>query len=87
MKKLTVFHKEAGMTYQELLSEIRYLPLDERLALLEALTHSLCDELRPVGHARPSASQVRGMLKSDGPLPTDAEISDAYTRYLLEKYA
>jgi hypothetical protein len=71
--------KEAGMTYQELLTEIKDLPLDERLALPEALTHSLRDELRPAGHARSSASQVRGMLKPDGPLPTDAEITDAYT--------
>jgi len=30
---------------------------------------------------------VRGLLKPAGPLPTDAELKDDYTRYLIEKYA
>jgi hypothetical protein len=74
------------MTYQELLTEIGQLPLDERLALLEALTHSLRTELRPTPRSGSSVDQVRGLLKPAGPLPTDVELKDDYTRYLIEKY-
>ncbi len=74
------------MTYQELLTEISQLPLDERLALLEALTHSLRAELRPPARAGSSVQRVRGLLKPAGPAPTDAEIQEDYTRHLIEKY-
>ena len=74
------------MTYQELLTEIGQLPLDERLALLEALTHSLRTELRPTPRGGSSVDRVRGLLKPAGPLPTDVELKDDYTRYLVEKY-
>jgi hypothetical protein len=74
------------MTYQKLLTEIGQLPLDERLALLEALTHSLRTELRPAPRGGASADQVRGLLKPAGPLPTDDELKDDYIRYLIEKY-
>ena len=40
------------MTYQELLTEFSRLPLDERLALLEALTHNLRAEPRPPAAGR-----------------------------------
>ena len=74
------------MTYQELLTEIGQLPLDERLALLEALTHSLRAELRPTTRGGSSVVRVRGLLKPAGPLPTDVDFKADYTRYLIEKY-
>ena len=74
------------MTYQELVAEITRLPQEERLGLLEVLTQSLREELAPPGGHGPSLHRVRGMLKPDGPLPTDEELSDAYTRHLIEKY-
>lgn len=74
------------MNHQELLTEIGQLPLDERLALLEALTRSLRAELRPTPRGGSSVDRVRGLLKQARPLPTDGEINDDYTRYLVEKY-
>ena len=74
------------MTYQDLLTEINRLPLDERLALLEALTHSLRSEMRPPVRAGSSVRRVRGLLKPAGPMPTDVELKDDYARYLIEKY-
>ncbi len=74
------------MIYEELLTEISHLPLDERLALLEALTRSLRAELRPPARAGASVHRVRGLLKPAAPAPTDAEIQEDYTRYLIEKY-
>jgi hypothetical protein len=34
-----------------------------------------------------SLERVRGMLKPDGPMPTDADLTDDYTDYLTRKYA
>ena len=74
------------MPYQELLTEISRLPLDEQLALWEALTRNLRTELRPMIRGGSSAGQVRGLLKPAGPMPTEAEFKDDYTRYLIDKY-
>lgn len=74
------------MTFQNLLTEISQLPLDERLALLEVLTHSLRTELRRTPRDGSPVNRVRGLLKPAGPLPTDVERKDDYTRYLIEKY-
>ena len=74
------------MTFHELLTEISQLPLDERLALLEALTHSLRTELRRTSRSGSLADRVRGLLKPAGPLPTDVERKDDYTRYMIKKY-
>ncbi len=31
-------------------------------------------------------SRLRGIIRTDGPLPGDAELREDYTRYLMEKY-
>jgi hypothetical protein len=73
------------MTFQELLTEINSLPLEERLILLEALTRSLRTELSPPPQAIAPVDKMRGLLRPAGPLPAPAETDD-YTRYLIEKY-
>lgn len=76
------------MTYQEIASQIVRLPLDQRLQLLEMLTHSLRSDL--AGLAEPSNGDApkltRGMLKPEGPMPTDEELDEAYVDHLIEKY-
>jgi hypothetical protein len=75
------------MTYQELVKTIQALPLEERLSLLEVLTSSLQADF-PRKVARPaSLAEVRGMLKVEGSAPTDEQIENGYTDYLIEKYA
>lgn len=74
------------MTYKDLISEIKQLPLNERLLLLEAITRSVRDEVAPPTRRGSSVNRVRGMIKPTGPLPSDDELKDAYTRHLIEKY-
>ncbi len=74
------------MTFQELLTEINSLPLEERLILLEALTRSLRTELSPPPQTIAPVAKIRGLLRPSGPVPDQAEADDAYTRYLIEKY-
>ena len=75
------------MTYEQLFAEARRLPVSERLRLLEAIARSLRDE----GEVRPlrgvPASKLEGLLKTDGPPPTDEELREDYVNYLIEKYS
>lgn len=76
------------MTYREMAAEIERLPLDEQLALLESLTRALRKTLTQSSTQEPDQSLVlvRGMLKPDGPMPTDEELKQDYTDYLIKKY-
>jgi hypothetical protein len=74
------------MTYQNLISEIKQLTLNERLLLLEAITRSIRDEMSPPRLRGSSVHRVRGLLKPEGPLPDEKKLKDSYTRYLIEKY-
>lgn len=73
------------MTLREILEHIDELTVDERLTLIEAATRSLQSELQPLARAGSPVSRLRGLLRPDGPLPSDEEIRDEYTRHLIEK--
>lgn len=75
------------MTYQELVKTIQALPVAERLSLLEVLALSLQADIQGEEASDSSLAQVRGMLKPEGPPPTDEEVEEDYTNYLIEKYA
>ena len=79
---------EDYMIYRDMVTEIVKLPVEERLLLLEELTRSLRADLsaqeRSAGASRPKLS--RGMLKPVGPLPSDNDLRQDYTDYLIRKY-
>jgi hypothetical protein len=80
------------MTLQEMLTEIPRLTTQEQLLLLEAVSRSLREGLalmNPDQRALREATVDRlfGVLRPDGTSPTDAELKDAYTDYLSEKYS
>ncbi len=76
------------MAYREFAAELKQLPLDERLLLMEELMRSLRVELavtkKPGSGGAPALR--RGMLRLAGPMPTDQELQDTYVDYLVEKY-
>ena len=76
------------MTYHDMAVEIERLPLNEQLALLEVLTRSLRKTLTQ-SDAKKSGKSLKlvcGMRKPDGPMPTDEELKEDYTNYLIRKY-
>ena len=74
------------MTYEQVVAEAMRLPAQERLRLLEMIAASLQTERPgPLPRGVP-AERLRGIIKPDGPMPTDEELKDDYTRYLIEKY-
>ena len=75
------------MTYQELATEIVQLPIHERLTLLELVSHSLREDLRPQTPSKLLVTRLRGIARPNGPSPTDTELENEYTTYLEQKYS
>ncbi len=72
------------MTRDEILTQIRQLPLDERRAILEDLSRDF-NELSENQPGLPA--NLRGILKPDGSLPSDEELKRDYIDYLESKYS
>jgi hypothetical protein len=75
------------MTQEQLINEIKQLPLEERVELLEVISRSVREEMRPRLQRESIVKRLRGIAKPDGPPPTDEELKDDYVRYLTEKYS
>jgi hypothetical protein len=77
------------MIYQELVTEIEKLPLAEQLSLLETLARLISQRTMKPTAPESSLERVRGLLKPapGQEMPTDVELADDYTDYLLKKYA
>lgn len=91
------------MTRQQFIEQLKELSVADRIAVLEAITRSLRDELGAAGGPAPSAGptsaaeeeerkvalvrRLYGILRFEGPPPTDEELQDVYTNYLAEKYS
>ena len=86
-----------AMTHEELIQEINQLPPDKRRALAEAILQSvqegrsganLGEQEEATRDEKMAAFHfLRGMLKTDGPAPTDQELKEDYINYLAEKYS
>ncbi len=77
------------MIYQDIVTEIEKLPLAEQLSLMETLSSFISRRTFKRSEPKTLLERVRGMLKPapGEPMPTDADLSDDYTDYLMEKYA
>jgi hypothetical protein len=74
------------MTYREVVAGIERLPQAEQQALLLRLVKHAHIETRRSTRPAPLASAPRGIARPTGKMPTDEEIRDDYTNYLIEKY-
>jgi hypothetical protein len=75
------------MTHEELIKEIKELPLDKRLMVLDAISQSVRDEVQPRKSRVSVVDELWGIAKPDGPPPSDEELKEDYIRYLTEKYS
>jgi hypothetical protein len=74
------------MTYQEIVAEIGHLSIEERLRLIEQLARSVQADLAPSRRGS-SLERLQGILKTDGPPPTDEDVREMITDYLIEKHS
>ncbi len=95
------------MTQQQFIEAAKRLSVAERVALIEAISRSLREDLQtdnsgartvpPETHESTGQSererkiaairQLRGILKPEGPPPSDEEWKEDYVNYLMEKYS
>lgn len=75
------------MTHEELIKEIKQLPVEERIAVRDAISQSLQEETLPRETRVSILDRLYGIAKPDGPMPSDAELKEDYIRYLTEKYS
>ncbi len=78
------------MLYREVISEARRLPLRDQLRLVEELLRDmrLAEQPAPPSRRRRVRpfSEMRGALKPEGSLPSDADLRELYVDHLLDKY-
>jgi len=74
------------MSLQELGEQALQLSVSDRLALMKTILYSLEEELRPRPNRKGAAQRMRGLLKTDAPPPTDAEVEAMLEERLVEKY-
>jgi hypothetical protein len=89
------------MTEQQFLEEIRRLPVAQRVALIEAISRSVREDLRAgeahasevesggecVGDDAPLSQSLLGIIKFEGGPPSDETVKEMITEHLLEKYS
>jgi hypothetical protein len=75
------------MANEELIKEIMQLPLEQRMELLDTITHNVRKKVQLREQRISAVSHLRGVARFNGTPPTDEEIKEDYTRYLTEKYS
>ena len=75
------------MSLHEIVAELPKLTFDEQQELIEKISQNMSElQNRPSRKIVP-ASQLRGILKTTQPQPTDEEIRQDYMAYLERKYS
>ena len=74
-----------AMKYEEILSVVSRLSLDEQLRLIEILSRSIRTKIELKPERKSSLALMRGILKPDGAMPTDEELKEDYVDYLIKK--
>jgi len=75
------------MTHEELIKEIKQLPVEERIAVIDEISQSVQEETESRGARVSIVDKLYGIAKPDGPVPSDEELKEDYIRYLTEKYS
>ncbi|MEH1888359.1 MAG: hypothetical protein V7K92_02490 [Nostoc sp.] len=74
------------MSLQELKEQARQLPVSDRLELVRAIIESLQDvPIQPPERSR-IIKQMKGLLKTDQPAPTDEQVKFMLEERRVEKY-
>ncbi|RFP61353.1 MAG: hypothetical protein BJG00_005470 [Limnothrix sp. CACIAM 69d] len=74
------------MLLQELKAQIFQLPPSDRLALISAIVESLQETTIAQPDRSGAIQRMRGLLKTDKPAPTDAEVAVMLEERRVEKY-
>ncbi|MBE9011434.1 hypothetical protein IQ250_14580 [Pseudanabaenaceae cyanobacterium LEGE 13415] len=74
------------MSLQELKEQARQLNVNDRLELVQSIIESLQDAPNPSPERSRAIRQMKGLLKTDQPAPTDEQVQTMLEERRLEKY-
>jgi hypothetical protein len=74
------------MSLQELKHQVRTLPVSERLELVSSIIDSLKEAPSLHINRTSSIKQMKGLLKTDKPAPTDEEVETMLEERRVEKF-
>jgi len=74
------------MLLQELKNQVRKLPVSDRLELLRSIIDSIQETPISTPKRSQAISHMRGLLKTNQPSPTDAEVGSMLEQHCMEKY-
>jgi hypothetical protein len=74
------------MSLQELKEQARQLPASDRLELVRAIIESLQDVPSQPPERSRLIKQMKGLLKTDQPAPTDEQVKSMLEERRVEKY-
>ena len=74
------------MSLQELKEQARQLAANERLELVRAIVESLQDAPSQQPERSRIIKQMKGLLKTDEPAPTDEQVESMLEERRVEKY-
>ncbi|BCL35738.1 hypothetical protein [Nostoc sp. MS1] len=74
------------MSLQQLKQQARQLSINERLELISDIIESLQAPRTPPSERSHILKQMKGLLKTDQPVPTDAEVEIMLDERRVEKY-
>lgn len=77
---------DASRDYETILETIRRWPLDRRFALLQDIINAMAVEVTHPGPTRQTLGRALGLLATDRPAPSDAEIEEWLNERRMEKY-
>ena len=78
----------------ELIEQIIHLPIADRVEIIERISRSVREDLQAnkkdkttIAERKQAVNRLRGIASVKGKIPpTDEEIKEDYTNYLMEKY-
>ncbi|WP_298904233.1 hypothetical protein [uncultured Nostoc sp.] len=74
------------MSLQELKEQARQLPVSDRLELVRAIIESLQDVPTQPSERSRIIKQMKGLLKTDQPAPTDERVESMLEERRVKKY-
>jgi dihydroneopterin aldolase len=72
--------------YETILNTVRQWPPNRRFALVQDVLNTLVSEVAPPRPRRKTLEKALGLLATDQPAPSDAEIKQWLNEHRMEKY-
>jgi hypothetical protein len=84
--EVTDMEKNKAENYETVLETVRQWPPDRRFALVRDVINTLATDVLPGRARRNTLEGALGLLATDRPAPSDAEVQEWLDRRRMEKY-